>query len=485
MHTVQSTESSQLTTPRHRGQSREFNRIRECFPPWLTDSREQLAVLFNEQGFIEHSNAGMKELGIRREMRRPRKFNEWCSEPGNFSHLGINHLEEPVKMELLLKNTNKEDEQIWTAWEFKELFVRGKKMFLGMGRKSSGLKQRNGEQISNNIANAIHKSAILSVADRSGRIISVNDKFCEFTKYSREELIGKKHLEVVYEYHSRAFWQDMMSRIIRGLPWTNDVKVQSKDGQVYWFHTLISPVIGATGRLEQVIHIQYDITAHKIAEEQKLDLYNRYDKITANLPGFAFQYHARHNGAQYFPFATDGVVRLLGVSPHELNADARAFFSRVHPEDVDDLKDSMTISSGTMTHWNVSFRMFDSREDVIWVQYIATPEKLNDGSVIWHGFCYDITDQKNSEEQLMRQQRRLAEIAFIQSHEFRRPIANMLGIFDVMHMQSEIHNAVPPSLKELLNLLHTSVKETDAIIAKIVTKTEEEEEFARLEAEFL
>ena len=62
------------------------------------------------------------------------------------------------------------------------------------------------------------------------------------------------------------------------------------------------------------------------------------------------------------------------------------------------VQDLIEDSAKNLKHWNQSFRVCISDTETIWVQSIATPERVYDGSVIWHGFCYDITDKKNSEK---------------------------------------------------------------------------------------
>jgi PAS domain S-box-containing protein len=56
---------------------------------------------------------------------------------------------------------------------------------------------------------AIDSSAIVSIANSKGIITHANDRFCELSKYTREELIGKDHRVVNSGHHSKDFMRDM------------------------------------------------------------------------------------------------------------------------------------------------------------------------------------------------------------------------------------------------------------------------------------
>lgn len=72
------------------------------------------------------------------------------------------------------------------------------------------------------------------------------------------------------------------------------------------------------------------------------------------------------------------------------------------------------------------------------------------------------------EQQLKLRNQRLSEIAWQQSHEVRRPVANILGIIELMKMQA---NAAAPYEENYIPQLEQSAAALDAIIRTIVAKT--------------
>ena len=102
--------------------------------------------------------------------------------------------------------------------------------------------------------------AIVSITDEFGSISYVNEKFCEISGYSREELIGNNHRMLKSGMHTKEFYQELWDTITQGKVWHGEVCNQRKDGSHYWVKSTISPFLDTTGKPYQYVSIRTNIS---------------------------------------------------------------------------------------------------------------------------------------------------------------------------------------------------------------------------------
>jgi len=157
--------------------------------------------------------------------------------------------------------------------------------------------------------------------------------------------------------------------------------------------------------------------AEIIQQQQHADI---LDKLVANAPGMLYQYRLWPNGHSTFPYTSAGIQDIYHVTSAQAAADASQVFARIHPDDLPAVAESIQRSAETLTSWHHQYRIRWQDDSWHWVEGQANPERLRDGSILWHGYIVDI-NERHKAEQLKNQ--------FIStvSHELRTPLTSIAG----------------------------------------------------------
>ena len=143
----------------------------------------------------------------------------------------------------------------------------------------------------------------------------------------------------------------------------------------------------------------------EIAERKKIssalqEALLRLNKIADRVPGMVYQFQMNPDGSSCFPFASEGIQTIYRVTPSEVSKDASVVFTRLHPQDYDQVVASIQESARILSLWRHEYRVKFEDGTINWLLGNALPERQADGTVLWHGFITDITERKQAENHL-------------------------------------------------------------------------------------
>lgn len=155
------------------------------------------------------------------------------------------------------------------------------------------------------------------------------------------------------------------------------------------------------GKPLRIIGTHTDISERKLLENERNQALILLQKIADRVPGVVYQYRLKPDGSSHLPFASEAIRDIYRLNPEDVSKNASKIYEVVHPDDYDNLRDSIQTSARDLTPWRHEYRVKFANGDVQWLFGNAIPEKETDGSILWHGFITDITEAKRVEQLLL------------------------------------------------------------------------------------
>ncbi len=144
-----------------------------------------------------------------------------------------------------------------------------------------------------------------------------------------------------------------------------------------------------------------DLTERIKAEKKIFEKDRQLREISSAIPGFIYQFALEPTGEFHFPFISESARTLIGVSPEEVYENVGNAFAKVHPDDMPGLFESIYASANSLTPWFYIFKLIDVPGKIAkWIRGNSVPKKMENGSILWNGAMFDITELKLAEEKI-------------------------------------------------------------------------------------
>jgi PAS domain S-box-containing protein len=234
----------------------------------------------------------------------------------------------------------------------------------------------------------------IHVVDKAGNIIEANDAFCNLLGYSKEEIFKVSLFEIDAFYSKEALPNGIEILINKGAVF--QTKHRKKDG------TLIDVEINAVGVNFDGVDYLYassrDISSRIKDEILRNEALDHLNKIASRVPGALFQFELSKDGSFGFPYASESIRELYGVSPEQILNNAEIVFKKIYKDDFDRVMQSISVSAKNLTPWQEEFRLLDEDGTIRIVYGNSIPQKEPNGNILWHGIVTDISEQKRVEK---------------------------------------------------------------------------------------
>lgn len=235
------------------------------------------------------------------------------------------------------------------------------------------------------------------LTDLEGRLIFVNETFCQTYGYSEEEILGKTDA-VLWAENAQQDLFPFVSCSMEPSGEKGECRHLRSDGSDLAVLLSRSLILDEDGRALATVGAARDISDRKLWEEALRESEERYALAAAGANDGLWDWNLEH-GRVYF---SSRWLATLGYEQKELSGDPRVWMELVHREDRLELEAKITDHlKGRTPFFENEHRILTREGEYRWVQTRGQAVRDAEGSAYrMAGSQRDITDRKEVEEQL-------------------------------------------------------------------------------------
>ncbi|AHM74440.2 PAS domain S-box protein [Yersinia hibernica] len=217
--------------------------------------------------------------------------------------------------------------------------------------------------------------------------------------YSKDEVLGMPISEILHipeNGNSQATLNSLLFNRREVSEWC----YQRKDGQRFWGTLSIHEITSEDANVVGYISVIADVSERKYLLMELEKSQQMMDKLTKNLPAMIYAYYLNPEGDSYFSYCSEGIRPIFGLSPADVLQVPKVqnpLFNRIHADDMEMLEQAVATSKENLSVWSCNFRVVLPGKGTHWLHGESFPTRQDDGSVIWYGSFFDITELKQSE----------------------------------------------------------------------------------------
>jgi len=255
-----------------------------------------------------------------------------------------------------------------------------------------------------------------------------NNAICKMLGYKPEEIKNLAVSDIHPKEHLSYVMKVFEKQARREIVVAEDIPVKRRDGSVFYADINSFPItLGGKTYLGGIFR---DITKHKKAEIELQQAEAKYRTLVEQIP--AITYISALDKASTTIYVSPQIRQFLGFSQQHYKVDHDLWRKQLHPDDRQRVLNSLHQSHKGRQPFNCEYRMLSKDGRVVWCRDEAVIVRDSSGEpLMLQGIMFDITAQKQAEEELntyrekMAQAERLASLGTLSAtvaHELNQPL---------------------------------------------------------------
>jgi PAS domain S-box-containing protein len=233
----------------------------------------------------------------------------------------------------------------------------------------------------------------LFVLNSKGEIVEVNNAACSLYQYDYDELIGLHGYDLISDSYQCLFDQ-FIEKVSKGESFIVHSKDIKKNGDIFDAEIKGLPFIFHGNQL--LLAIVRDVSDRDRAIETNQANLKKFRRLIQHIPDVVWT----RNQCGKILFVTENIENAFGFKSEELYQNESLWFNRIHPEDIEKVKNAFENLFTQNTSFDIEYRLQTKDGKWIWVNDRSTNIYKQQDTLVADGIITEITHRKKIETEL-------------------------------------------------------------------------------------
>lgn len=311
--------------------------------------------------------------------------------------------------------------------------------------------------------------------DAQGTVVAVNSALCRMLGTDALSLQGRP-FDSLLTRPSRVLYQSYLQPLLRLHGSVEEFSLAFDLGAGQTLDALIycqTPSLGtaAPGSNAHTELIVASLRKRRHIEDEML----RIKRAADHAPGMIFQLMQLADGSCHFPYTSEAIRRMYGVTSQQASESAERLFCFLSAAARAEMSKGLREAAQAEADWHGVYEVALPGLSVRWHEAMATPRRLANGVILWHGHCADVTERRELEaavaDRLALERMHQARSEFLArvSHELRTPLNGILGFAQLL--ATDKSENLSAEQRERLEVLSSSGRHLLTLVNEVLEVT--------------
>jgi signal transduction histidine kinase/ActR/RegA family two-component response regulator len=274
--------------------------------------------------------------------------------------------------------------------------------------------------------------------DMRGVVLAANPALCRMLERDEQGLLGLA-FDSLLTRPSRLLYQSYLQPLLRLHGNVEEFALAFDLGEGRTMDTLIYSKGAGPDPAEPQAATSVELVVASVRRRRSIeDEMLRIKRAADHAPGMIFQLMQLADGTCHFPYTSEAIRRMYGVSSQQASESAERLLGVLSAQTRAELTSTLREAARNEKDWHAVFEVALPPAPARWHEAHATPRRLSGGVTLWHGHCADVTEKRALElamadrVALGKIHRARSEFLARVSHELRTPLNGILGFAQLL-----------------------------------------------------